>query len=82
MTNEIGEPMGTTSEKTNSDGLTFHSSTKLLFNSSKKINWYFQISYEFSKLEKPKLGSGDTKFNRNIHLLYPGIGIIWNFNNK
>lgn len=81
-TNEIGEPAGTISDKSNSNGLTFQALTKLKINSGKSINWYFLITYEFTKLEKPEIEGADTKFNRNIHIVYPGIGLQWNFNNK
>ena len=82
MTDEFGNPVEGEKYKENENGLTIKGGTKFVFNSSKNLNWYFQIAYEFTKLEKPDYGANDSKYNRNMHLLYPGIGLIWNFNKE
>ena len=63
----------------NENGLTIKGATKLVINDDKRIKWYFNLSYEFTKLERNELERGNIKFNRNIHLFYPGIGIAWHF---
>ena len=78
-TNDSQEPTGTFLEKTIQNGLSVQASTKVLIKNNKKINWFIQLAYEFTKLEKPEAPAIDSKYNRNIHLVYPGIGLIWNF---
>lgn len=79
LIDEFGNPVGMGKSRDDQNGLTLEAATKLVINNDRKLKWYFNLSYEFTKLEKPEYDSGDTKFNRNIQLLYPGIGVIWNF---
>jgi hypothetical protein len=72
-----GEPSGTSLDKTVQNALSFQAEAKVLFRKEKRINWYFEIAYEFTRLEKPEFPAEDSGFNRNIQLLYPGIGMIW-----
>lgn len=65
--------------KKNDKGLTVRGSSKIVLNNRRSLKWYLNIAYEFTKLEKPKDGSIDNSYNRNIQILYPGIGVIWNF---
>jgi len=76
---EFGNPVQGEKYKENENGLTIKGATKLVINGDKQIKWYFNLSYEFTKLEKPEQEGGDTKYNRNIHLIYPGIGMTWDF---
>lgn len=64
--------------KENRDGLTFKGAGMLVFNNDGKIKFQIKMCYEFTKLDKPNVGA-DVKFNRNIQMFYPGLGIIWNF---
>ncbi len=82
ITDEFGNIVEAGKYKENQNGWTIRGGTRFVLNSSKNLNWYFQIAYEFTKLEKPDSGAGDSKYNRNMHLLYPGIGLIWNFNKE
>jgi hypothetical protein len=79
MNSEFGEHIEFPKFKENKHGITVKGATKFLYNSNKNINWYFQLAYEFTKLEKPDNGANDSKHNRNMQLLYPGIGMIMNF---
>jgi len=67
-------------EESTESGLALKAGTKVVYNSHKTIQWYCSLAYEFTKLEKPSDGQGDTAFNRNIGLLYSGVGVIWTFN--
>ncbi len=67
--------------KENYNGLSMKFANKISFNKNKRINWYFEISYEFSRLEKPNNDIVDNNYNRNLQLFYPSIGVIWNFKN-
>lgn len=78
-TDEFGEITQGVTYKKNENGLTTKTAVKLVVNNDKKIKWYFNLSYEFTKLEKSKHEEDNIKFNRNIQMIYPGVGIIWNF---
>ena len=58
------------------NGMTFEGSLKFVFRNEKRINWFLQFAYEFTRLEKPE-NVEDTDFNRNIQLIYPGLGVVW-----
>ncbi len=64
------------------NGFSTSASTKILFNSDKKVNLYAILSYEFTRLEKPDNLTSNFSYNQNIHHIYPGIGITWNFEKK
>jgi len=74
---EISDQFQKRKYKEDQSGLTIMGSTKFLINSNKRIKWFLKLSYEFTKLEKDDIGN--SKFNRNIHLFYPGVGMTWNF---
>jgi len=63
------------------NGITLKGGTKVVLNSTSRLNWYFQFAYEFTRLEKPDNGI-DSNYNRNMHILYPGIGVVWKFNKE
>jgi len=63
------------------NGITLKGGTKVVLNSTSRLNWYFQFTYEFTRLEKPDNGI-DSNYNRNMHILYPGIGVVWRFNKE
>ena len=79
FTDGFGNPVRIEGIDRNENGLTIVGATKLVLNNDKKIKWDFNLSYEFTKLEKPDYEGGDVKYNRNIHLFYPAMGMIWNF---
>lgn len=54
-------------------GLNIELQSKLLIETKTKFRYYFFIAYEFTKFNKKK-SILDTKYYRNAHLLYPGIG--------
>jgi len=76
---EFSKPLQSKKYKINTNGFTIKGATKLVINNDKRLKWYFNISYEFTKLDKPEEEGGDIKYNRNIQLIYPGIGMTWNF---
>jgi len=78
---ENGIPVQSEKTVNYSNGITFKGATKVLLNSNRQLNWYFQFTYEFTRLEKPDNGI-DSKYNRNMHILYPGIGVVWKFNKE
>lgn len=79
MYDAYGNPVEGEKYKENEYGLTVRGASKFVLNSSKKINWYVQFSYEYTKMNKQDNEFYDSKYNRNVHLLYPGVGMIWNF---
>jgi hypothetical protein len=82
MTDEDGNPVQGKKFKEKIDGLSIKGATKVVLNSNNRLNWYMQLAYEFFKLEKPENGAEDSKYNRNMHILYPGFGLIWKFNKE
>ncbi len=64
--------------KENHEGLSIKAATKLLFFNHKNLNFYVSISYEFTKLRE-KDTFDNIKYNRNVELIYPGLGIQWKF---
>lgn len=74
-----GDPTGVYKYRENEAGFSFKGGTKIVFKSSSRISWYALLAYEFTKLEKPANPVLDSKFNRNIQLLYPGLGFIYKF---
>ncbi len=81
LTDEYGNPVQGDGEKfkKNESGLTLRGGSKLVLNTDSKVKWYINFTYEFTKLEKPDKPALDTKQNRNIHMIYPGVGLTWNF---
>jgi hypothetical protein len=65
----------------NYNGLSVMFANKISLNMNKRINWYLEFAYEFTRLEKPNNNIIDNSHNRNLQLLYPGVGMIWNFRN-
>jgi hypothetical protein len=63
------------------NGITLKGGTKVVLNSNSRLSWYFQFAYEFTRLEKLDNGI-DSNYNRNMHILYPGIGVVWKFNKE
>ena len=64
----------------NANGLTYGCATKLAYNLNSKMSLYAQIAYEYTKIEKPKEETIYLKSDRNLQIIYPGIGMIWKFN--
>jgi hypothetical protein len=61
-------------------GISYRGATKIVWNNNKRLNWYIQLAYEFTKLEESENSGADSEYNRNVHILYPGNGLIWKFN--
>ncbi|MBK8806723.1 MAG: hypothetical protein IPO21_08780 [Bacteroidales bacterium] len=78
-TDELGNYLYTSDFKQIENGLTLKGATKFVINTDKRVKWYFNIAYEFTRLEKSEYESANTKYNRNIQMIYPGVGMIWNF---
>jgi hypothetical protein len=76
---EFGNQIQDEQYKQNLNGLTLKGATKLVINNDKNLKWHFNLSYEFTKLEKPENLTDNNNYNQNIQLIYPGIGMIWNF---
>jgi len=66
-------------KKESFNGLTLNAGVKLALNSDRPLKFFLLFAYEFTKLEKPKPGVLDISYNRNMQILYPGIGVIWKF---
>ncbi len=65
--------------KDNQNGLTLRWGAKLVLNSDNKVKWFINFTYEFTKLERSDKPVLDNKFNKSIHMIYPGVGLTWNF---
>jgi hypothetical protein len=79
FTDEFGNPVQGEEYKLNENGLTLRGGSKIVLNTDSKVKWYINFTYEFTKLEKPDEPAEDTKHNRNIQIIYPGVGLTWNF---
>lgn len=79
---QLGDPDRNNVFKQNENGLVIKAATKLVLNSTKKVNWYFQLAYELTKLEEPGNIANEFIFDGTMQILYPGIGIIWNIKNE
>lgn len=79
MTDVSGNLVDSPPYRENMNGLSFKGAVKLVLNSSRKICWYCQVAYEFTRLEKPEDPAVNTEFNRNAQILYPGFGMLWKF---
>ena len=69
----------TIKSRLNYNGLTAKGATKILINNDKNLKWYFNLAYEFTRLERPENLISNFSYNQNIQLFYPGIGLIWSF---
>ena len=78
---EYGNPVHLNNKLTK-NGLSFKGSIKIIIRNSNKLNWYFQLAYEFTRLEKSKYGEIDSNYNRNIQILFPGLGLLYKFKNQ
>lgn len=76
---EGNEEMTIEGIKTNYDGLSVMLATKISLNTEKRINWFLEFAYELTRLEKPNENIVDNSYNRNLQLIYPRAGLIWNF---
>lgn len=76
-TDEFGNVVDS-KHKENLDGITFKGSARWLLNSSKRLEYYLQLAYEFTKLGKME-STPNISYNRNIQNLYPGIGLVYKF---
>lgn len=63
----------------NYNGLTAKGATKILINNDKNLKWYFNLAYEFTRLERPEVQMSSSSYTQNIQLFYPGIGVTWSF---
>ncbi len=58
------------------NGLSARVGSKFVLKSNRQIAYYIEFSYEYTRLERPKIGL-DVSYNRDYHVLNPGIGLIW-----
>lgn len=77
--NDISHPTYGYKHTSSENGFTLKGGTKILINNDKRVKWYINLAYEFTRLEKPTNGAENNSFNRNIQLFYPGIGLTWDF---
>lgn len=77
--NDIYHPTYGYRRTSSENGFTLKGGTKILINSDKRVKWYINLAYEFTRLEKPTSDAENNSFNRNIQMFYPGIGLIWDF---
>jgi hypothetical protein len=79
ITDESGNVFYIKKIENNENGLSFKGSSKLVFDSSRKMAFYIQVAYEFTRLEKPTMPAVDSKYNRNLKIIYPVVGMLWKF---
>jgi hypothetical protein len=82
LTGESGNAYRLSGHIQNYNGLSIKSITKFILNNDKRVKWYLNFSHEFTKLEKPEEPVENRNYNRNIHLIYPGIGMKWSFKDE
>lgn len=78
----FGDPVNPSQyNRENINGFTLKGGTKILINNDKRVKWYINLAYEFTRLEMPSViyGAVNNSFNRNIQMFYPGIGFTWSF---
>lgn len=63
----------------NYNGFSAGLASKVILNTNRRLNWYLEVGYEFSRLEKPSNDIVNNSYNRNLGMVYPRIGVIWNF---
>ena len=78
FTDVNANPIGPSTAIKNENGISLKASSKIVFNYSKRWSWFIQLSYEFTRLAKP-MAAMDVSYNRNVHLIYPGVGITFRF---
>jgi hypothetical protein len=78
-TDEMGNQVQDENFKINYNGLTAKAATRILINNDKNLKWYFNMAYEFTRLERPENLISNFAYNQNIQLFYPGIGVAWIF---
>ena len=72
-----GYDIGTENKIETQHGVSIKVATKIIFEKNKRINIFFVMGYELYRLQEladapPSFDS----YNRNIQLIYPGIGVI------
>ncbi len=63
----------------NYNGFSVGLASKIMLNTSHRLNWYLEVTYEFSRLEKPSNNVVNNSYNRNLGMVYSRIGVVWNF---
>ncbi len=76
---ELGNLVNLGKFKESQNGISFMLGTKVVFNTGNKLKWYASCAYEFTRLEKPNSPTVNSSFNRNLQMLYPGVGLMWSF---
>ena len=61
--------------KRNENGLSLKTATKIEMNINDRLQGFFQLAYEFTRLEKPETPAKNSNDNRNMQILYPVFGI-------
>jgi hypothetical protein len=60
-------------------GIAAEGSLRFLRHTGSPVDWFLQGSWSFTRLEKPKDGTLNSDYNRNISIVYPGLGLVWHF---
>lgn len=76
---ELGNLVNLGKFKESQNGISFTMGTKAVFNTGNRLKWYAFFAYEFTKLEKPSSPVVNSSYNRNLQMLYPGVGLMWSF---
>lgn len=64
--------------KKNFNGLTTRLDTRFVLSTKRTIKWFCNISYEYTIRENSREFLNNS-YNRNIHIFYPGVGVMWSF---
>lgn len=78
LTDEFGNQVGSGRFKTQDSGINYRGSLGAELSEFERLTVCILFSYEFTRLSKPEVAP-NTKFNRNIQMLYPGIALMWKF---
>jgi hypothetical protein len=60
-------------------GFSVRTGLKTVLENKKPLSWYVQFSYEFTNFDEPTNNIADSRYNREISILLPGVGVIWRF---
>ncbi len=62
------------------EGPMFRSGFKFLWKKDRKIHLFYSLYYEFIKITNSGFDMLDVPYNTSLHMFYPGVGAVWNFN--
>src|SRR5512133_2571328 len=76
FTDDNGNPVHLNNKKVY-QGIAAEGSLRFLRHTGSPVDWFLQGSWSFTRLEKPKDGTLNSDYNRNISIVYPGLGLVW-----